>query len=141
MNGPERDDAYVRWVLLNDAIKLGYLWAKAESRFGLKRAAVSAMKIETDVKAGGSRGGKKSAEARLKKRATTWERHARELAVEIRTAQPRFSQDKVADEVLCRWKEADFSPPGHKEIKRLISEMEKAGDLPRRTAPPRKKRK
>lgn len=116
------------WRFMTDGVMLGYLWAQIESELGMKPLAESALRM----KAGGSWGGSKSGEARRNKRARTWEPHARELAVAIRHEQPSFSQDRVASEIVTRWKEANFEPPGHKTLKGLLSQMERDGQLPTR---------
>jgi hypothetical protein len=126
----KHNDAFSTWGRVNDGVIMGYLWAKAEAELGLKPLAESTLRM----KAGGSLGGNKSGEARRSKRAKTWEPHARELANAIREEQPSFSQDRVASEIMARWKEADFEPPGHKTLKSLISQMERAGQLPTRVA-------
>lgn len=125
---PERHAACSTLNLVNSAVIVGYLWANAEAELGLKPLAESTLRM----KAGGSLGGNKSGEARRNKRAKTWEPHARELANAIREERPSFSQDRVASEIMARWKEANFDPPGHKTLKSLLSQMERDGQLPTR---------
>jgi hypothetical protein len=124
----EHNTAFSTCTLIDSAVVVGYLWAKAESELGLKPLAEASLRS----KAGGSLGGNKSGEARRNKRAKTWEPHARELANAIRKEQPSFSQDRVAGEIVARWKEASFDPPGHKTLKSLLSQMERNGHLPAR---------
>lgn len=126
----EHHNAFSTWSLANDAVAVGYLWAKAEADLGLKPLAETILR----VKAGASLGGNKSGEARRIKRTKTWEPHARELAKGIRGEHPSFSQDRVASEIEALWKESAFSPPGHKTLKVLLSEMEQRGELPARKA-------
>ena len=83
-------------------------------------------------KQGGASGGIKSGESRRSKRAQTWEPHARELAVKIRDACKHWSQDEVAADIIFQWKDDKIDPPGHKTLKNLVSQMEAAGELPRR---------
>jgi hypothetical protein len=76
--------------------------------------------------------GKKSGESRLAKR--PWVKHARELAMEIRTANPKSSQDDVATEIMARWKgRGENRHPGHPTLKKFLSELEAAGVIPRRS--------
>jgi hypothetical protein len=111
--------------LVNHAVAMGYLWAKAEDELGMKPLAESMLR----AKIGGSRGGRKSGAARRDVRAKTWERHARELAVAIRKANPTYSQDRVATEIASGWKATEFDPPSHQTLKALVSAMEKEGEL------------
>jgi hypothetical protein len=124
----EERDAIENVRLLNDAVLLGYIWAKAEDEMGMRPLAEATLR----AKRGGERGGRRSGAARRTKRAKTWEPAARTLALQIRAGHPTYSQDRVANEIITRWKEADFDPPGHKTLKELISAMEKSGDLPAR---------
>jgi hypothetical protein len=75
--------------------------------------------------------GRKSGESRLAKR--PWVKHARELAIEIRAANPKSSQDEVATEIMARWKDGKNRHPGHPTLKKYISELEAAGVIPRRS--------
>jgi len=65
--------------LVNHAVALGYLWAKAEDKMKMQPLA----EVSLRVKSGGERGGRRSGETRRERRAKTWERHARELATAI----------------------------------------------------------
>jgi hypothetical protein len=71
--------------------------------------------------------GKKSGEAR-KKTAEIWERHAKEIAVEVWKA--GSSQDIVADEISARWKLESPAAPGHQQLVRFISRLKQNGELP-----------
>jgi hypothetical protein len=121
---------------LNDAVRLGYFWAKAEAELDLLPHAEKALK-QVELSAVG---GVKSGEARRRKAASTWEPHARELAKEIRKQQPNLSQDNLATEIAFQWKDRDHHEPGHKTIKNLISKMEEDGDLPTQRKPKNRKR-
>ena len=130
-DGGEFGDPLVRTARLvsrtaDQAVYLGYLWAKAEAEIGLKPLARSALA----VKAGAKSGGAKSGEERRRKRAETWEPNAKKLAMAIRAKNPTFSQDGVATTIAALWK--DETCPGHPTLKDLISRMEKAGELPKR---------
>lgn len=74
--------------------------------------------------------GKKSGASRLAKRA--WVKHARELAIQIRSENPKSSQDEVATEIIARWKDGKNRHPGHPTLKKFLSELEAAGVIPRR---------
>jgi hypothetical protein len=123
------------WRLVNSAIALGYLWAKAEDKIGMQPLAEASLRSRE----GGSKGGRESGAARREKRARTWEGHARELVQSIRAEDPSSSQDRVVEEICGRWKEAGFEPPGHRTLKTLISQMEVRGEVARRV-PHRKQR-
>jgi hypothetical protein len=109
-----------------EAVRLGYLWAQTEAEFELKPLARSARR----VKAGAISGGAKSGEMRRQNRA--WLPIAKEMAKDIRAQNPTFSQDDVATEIDARWKDTTCRPPRHPTLKGLTSEMEKAGELPKR---------
>jgi hypothetical protein len=113
---------------LDDACMLGYAWANAEADHKMRPSALSALKSKAGAAVGGSTSGKK----RLQKRIDGWEPIAKEMANEIRDAQPGFSQDDVATDIALKWKSRDYDAPGHTTLKGLISRMEKAGELPRR---------
>ena len=73
---------------------------------------------------------KKAAKSRLAKRA--WVKHARELAIQIRSENPKSSQDEVATEIIARWKDGKNRHPGHPTLKKFLSELEAAWHDPRR---------
>jgi hypothetical protein len=113
---------------LDDACVLGYAWARAEADHTMRPSALSALKS----KAGGAVGGVKGGNTRLQKRIGGWEPIAKQMAKEIRAAKPSASQDDVARDIAYEWKSRDHSAPGHTTLKGLISQMEKAGELPLR---------
>ena len=57
--------------------------------------------------------------------------HALELAQQARKDGPSLSQHRLADEITFKWK-LETPPPGHTTLTNFISELEKAGTLPRR---------
>jgi hypothetical protein len=79
---------------------------------------------------GARRGGSKSGETRKNKRASIWVPEARALAKAFRTEIASASQDAQASEIQYSWKDA--KPPSHQTLKRLVSRMEKAGEIPAR---------
>jgi len=114
--------------IADEAVYLGYLWAKAEAEIKLKPLVKSALR----AKAGAASGGSKSGAVRRQKRAASWEPIARQMAKDIRAQNPTFSQDKVAEEISSGWQARNCDPPGHPTLKSLISRMEQARELPKR---------
>jgi hypothetical protein len=130
-NDEKHTQARKDFELLNDALRLGYFWAKVEAELDLLPNAEKALKQPGF----GAVGGVKSGEARRRKSANTWEPHARELAKEIRGKDPSLSQDNLATEIAAQWKDMDHREPGSKTLKKLISKMEKDGHLPKQQKP------
>lgn len=79
------------------------------------------------------RAGARSGEVRRLRAERTWQRHALELAVGLRTAQPSLSQANLAAEVYAGWKEAG-DIPGVETIKEFVRSCERAGTLRKRAA-------
>lgn len=127
----ECKDAHEKVRLVNDAVALGYMWAKAEDEMRMQPLA----EVSLRLKANAERGGRKSGEARRDKRANTWEPHARELAMEIRAANPAYSQERIATEIVGGWVSREFDAPSHQTLKALVSNMERDGEIA-----PRKRR-
>jgi hypothetical protein len=75
--------------------------------------------------------GKRSGESRRRNR--HWVTHAAKLAKEIRAKDPSSSQDDVASEITFGWKIREIKVPGHRQLVRLISELERSEELPTRT--------
>jgi hypothetical protein len=121
-------DAFAAWRCVNEAVFMGYLWAKAEAEAEMKPLAKAALRS----KAGASLGGSKSGQTRQRNRAETWEPVAKKMAMEIRGEDPFASQDDVATAIAFRWQHEEPRAPGHVTLKGLISKMEKAGELPKR---------
>ena len=120
--------AAMGWSAANKAVYMGYLWAKAEADLNLKPLAKSAQK----VKAGASAGGSKSGESRRQKRANTWEPIAKKMAIGIYAKNPSLSQDDIATDIQHEWIHEEPRAPGHATLKKLISNMYKAGELPKK---------
>jgi hypothetical protein len=125
---PDYHKANHHWRSVNQAVLMGYFWARAEAEMNMKPLAISGLR----VKAGGSSGGKTSGNKRRQKRTETWEPVAMQMAKAIRRDNPSASQDDVAAEIDAGWKDATCDPPGHSTLKGLISRMEHAGELPKR---------
>jgi hypothetical protein len=79
---------------------------------------------------GGRKGGKKSGEVRRTEN-QPWVEHAIELAIGICADFPDASNEKVAIEILARWK-LDTPPPGVRWLTKFVSDLRKAGTLPKR---------
>jgi hypothetical protein len=132
----ELEDAELDLSIVNEATLLGYLWAKIEFEDNLKPLADIAKQRKIDNK----RGGEKSGEIRRKNAEQGWVKIGKIMAIKIRDKQPELSQDDLAFEVGVLWT-SDIEPPGTARIKLLIGEMEKSGELPKRAAKPKAKRK
>jgi hypothetical protein len=93
---------------------------------------VEATRVEIEAKyhEHGRKGGKEGSKARLAAAEEKWRNHALDLALAIRTEQPRIPQEKLATEIKLRWK---WEEPCRKSmLVRLISKWEQEGKLPRR---------
>ena len=132
----ELEDLELSQTILNEATLLGYLWAKIEFEANLKPLADIAKQRKIDNK----RGGEKSGEIRRKNAEQGWVKIAKILAIRIRDKQAELSQDDLAFEIGVLWT-SDIEPPGTARTKQLISEMEKSGELAKRAAQPKSKRK
>jgi hypothetical protein len=76
----------------------------------------------------------KSAKERSKNAERKWQSHAEGLSKEIRAANPRASQDKVADEIGSRWILSLDDLPSHRTLVRFISKLEREKKLPPRAS-------
>ena len=112
--------------LVSHAVIAGYYWAKAESSVSILPLAEKAKRSLQ----GASAGGKKSVATRRNK--AKWIPIATAIATDFRRERPDASQEKVADEIIGRWKSEAINYPGHSRLKKLVSELEKSGDLPKR---------
>ena len=92
---------------VNNAIMLGYLWAKAEFQ-SIGSPIVDSART---MAARSSVGGIKGAETRRRKSEEGWRLIAGEMAIKIRAEMPESSQDKVAGEIDTRWKVAEPKAP------------------------------
>lgn len=112
------------------AAKLGYFWAKAETELRVKILA----KIGEKTQKNGRELGLKFGEVRRQNARDGWEKTARELAKELRAKNPTYSQDTLTARIATICDQQKIEMKGLPMIKKLISSMEKAGELP-----PRKK--
>jgi hypothetical protein len=104
-------------------------------RAGLNSNEIEALE-RNRLRAAQSERGKLSAEAR-RKASEPWRIHAAEIAKHARSHEPNLSQERVADAIMERWKEG-FPHPGHRQLVKFVGELEKAGEVPRRTGSVRK---
>ena len=118
---------YNAFNFVDQALFLGYLWAKAETEANLKPLAIAGV----EAKRGRKKGGIASVKVRRKKAEEGWIAIAKNKAKAIRVANPRYSQDKVAVDIAALWT-SKIEPPGHPRLKQLVSEMERSGELPKR---------
>ncbi|HZZ24024.1 MAG TPA: hypothetical protein VFE60_16220 [Roseiarcus sp.] len=80
---------------------------------------------------GGHRGGKASGKVRSREN-KPWAGHAAELAQVICAELPDASNEKVAVEVVSGWKLETPLPPTARTLEKFVSELRKAGTLPKR---------
>jgi hypothetical protein len=104
---------------------------EAVMAFQAERAPMTSEMIADFKRREQSEKGKLRGIARRAKR--PWVPHATELALAIRAEHEDYSQDKVTEEILFRWKLGSVQPPGHRALKEHIGELEQAGVLPPRT--------
>jgi len=112
---------------VNEAVLLGFLWAKAEDEKNVKPNALAALEARKKSKSGGRESGK----ARRKKADEGWIAIAKKMAIAIRAKNPFLSQDRVAEEISFAWA-SEIRQRGHESLKRLVGQMEKSGELPKR---------
>lgn len=116
---------------LNEAVAslfaLGMLVGGVNART-LAEPAVRSVRATRDTAV---RAGARSGEARRQRAEQTWQRHALELAVGLRKAQPSLSQANLAAEVYAGWKEAG-DIPGVETIKEFVRSCERANTLTKR---------
>jgi hypothetical protein len=79
-----------------------------------------------------SQAGKASGKRRQKK---PWHKHAKDLAVKARHEKPTLSQERVAEEIQAKWKSRTTRVrlPSRPTLKNFVADLEKAGELPRRS--------
>jgi hypothetical protein len=124
---PEGQAAHRIAGAIEDALRIGYFWANAEAAMKMEPLARSGLEVHKGAKKAGIESGNK----RRAKADETWKPHALELAQKLREADPGLSQHRLADEISFKWK-LDHAAPGHTTLTSFISQLEKAGTLPRR---------
>jgi hypothetical protein len=112
-------------LAVNNAIKLGYLWARAEFQ-SIGSPIVDSARAKA---ARSSVGGIKGTETRRRKSEEGWRLIAREMAIKIRAEMPESSQDRVAGEIDTRWKVEEPKAPSHQTLKKFVAELERSGRL------------
>lgn len=124
---PQYWDAFATHQTIEEALLVGYYWANAEAQLKMEPLARSGM----EALRGAKKAGIESGNRRRAKAEKTWKAHAFELAQQARKDDPSLSQHRLADEITFKWK-LETPPPGHTTLTNFISELEKAGRLPRR---------
>jgi hypothetical protein len=82
-------------------------------------------------KQAGGRGGINAARTNLAKAEARWRGEARKLVKEI-WQNGALAQDDGADQVQARWKGDPHDLPEHRQIKNLIAEMQRSGEISRK---------
>ena len=72
---------------------------------------------------GASRGGKKSAAKRIKKK-ETWRKIAKPMIEDLIAKYPEMSQDDIASDVKAGWKHLKPNSPGHSTLKAFVAEIQ-----------------
>lgn len=103
-------------------------------RAGLSPEEVEKIELHAEigrkVVSGGKRGGTKSGEARSGEN-RPWVPHATELA-QVICSERDASDEVVAVEIVTRWRLEKPLPPGMRTLETFVSELRKAGTLPKR---------
>jgi hypothetical protein len=97
------------------------------ARLGLEEAERRKRRAQSQ---GGQKGGKNSGKTRSREN-KPWARHATDLAKVICAELPDASDETVAVEIVNRWK-LETPPPGARWLAKFVSELRKAGTLPKR---------
>jgi hypothetical protein len=92
---PESDKAHTQLKLVNDAILMGYFWARAESDLQMKPLAEQLLRQR-------SKGGKARGET-LTRDADQWKKKAAEKILSVRKQRPHLTNSKIAGEVQNSW--------------------------------------
>jgi hypothetical protein len=116
-------------VLVEFAVKLALAVQEAALLTGFAPEEVLKFKLRALVE-GGERGGKNSGKARRREN-KPWVPHASDLAKVICDKLPKASNEDVAVEIVSRWK-LETPPPGVRTLAAFVSELRKAGILPKR---------
>jgi len=116
-------------VLVEFAVKLALAVQEAALLAGFAPEEVLKFKLRALVE-GGERGGKNSGKARRREN-KPWVPHASDLAKVICAELPKASNEYVAVEIVSRWK-LETPPPGVRTLAAFVSELRKAGILPKR---------
>jgi hypothetical protein len=111
--------------LLDEAIALGYWWAKFETQRDINPLAA----LGLERKRSASIGGKISGKVRRDKARSSWQELVFADVKSLRSKNPSWSQDKLASEIVFRH---DDSVPGIRTIKTFISNLERSGEIPGR---------
>lgn len=124
LNTEEGRAAFLTKETIENALRLGYYWARAEMELRMEPFARSGLELRTNA----GRAGVASGASRRAKAEQTWKAHALELATAARASDPTLSQHRLADEIGFGWRLAT-KPPGHATLTAFISELEKSGRI------------
>ena len=123
--------------VVNDAVLLGFLWAKAEADLSIKPLALAALEAQKNSKEWGKKSGAKRREAARE----GWMPVAAEMAKDLRKQDPHISQEDLAFEIRAVWKDEHLKAPGTARLKQYIGELENLELLDRRVPKPKKPKK
>jgi len=121
--------------VIDDAVTLGYFWAKVEADNSMRPLADKALKS----RAGGSKGGIASGNTRRQNATTKWRAVALELAVDSRRQDPGISKENLITEIILNWT-VDYRPQSRRTFGTFIAEQEKLGEIPLRVGGREKER-
>jgi hypothetical protein len=110
---------------VNDAVLMGYGWAKTEEYLRAKPLAEQALRAKEVSALAGS----KSGETRRKNAERTWRPLALDFAKRVRVENPSASNSTIADEITFRWRDTKIKAPGHRRLEQFVSEMIGEGSL------------
>jgi hypothetical protein len=113
---------------VNRAIRLGYLWVKAEFE-AIGAPIVDALRAKANRS---SEGGKESGRIRLENSERGWRSIARPMLLKTESDHPDWSQEGIFTDVLIKW--PDKNPPSLKTLASLFRQMTKG----RRDSPNRR---
>jgi hypothetical protein len=105
--------------VVNRAIRLGYLWAKAEFE-AIGAPIVDALRAKANRS---SEGGKESGRIRLENSERGWRSIARPMLLKTESDHPDWSQEDIFTDVLIKW--PDKNPPSLKTLASLFRKMTK----------------
>ena len=112
--------------LVNISIRLGRLLARADAATTIEPLA----ERHARSKQGAIKGGLKSGQTR---RQRLWRAIAKDMILEIRQKHPEYSQSDIASDVSAGWKEVEPRAPRHKRLQTFVSDLERAGEIPRKS--------
>jgi len=85
----------------------------------------------------GAQGGKMSGEARRQR--IQWKTYVANKAPSLRSKNPTLSQEDLADKIIQKATKEKIEIVGRRQVVEYLSELERTGQLPRRSGSPRKR--